>query len=288
MRGVLKHTVRVVGTQTARWRPLPDFLIIGSKRGGSTSIYFDLLDHPAVLQLFPARVPGLKPVSTKGVHYFDTGFEHGEAWYRSFFPTSLTRRVHERRVRGRVVAGEASPFYLFHPLAAARAGACVPEAKIIALLRDPVHRTYSHWKERRREGAETLGFLDALDAEPARLAGERERLIADPEYRSYAWEQQSYAAQSRYADSLKPWLAAFPAEQVHVALSEDYYRAPLAVLRELDVFLGLKPRGHASGRVRNPAAGDPLTDEARARLAAHFSGPNDELEKLLGRPLPWI
>ena len=158
---------------TAGLRPPPDFLIIGTKRGGTTSFYFDLIAHPSYVRLYPPPVPGLKQDATKGVHYFDTNYTRGERWYRSYMPTSAARTRAARRSGGPVVAGEASPYYLFHPVAAERAHASVPEARIIALLRDPVSRTHSHWKERRRAEAEVLDFEEALAAEPGRLAGER-------------------------------------------------------------------------------------------------------------------
>src|SRR4051794_5839180 len=244
-RDVVKRATRAVGVATADLRPAPDFLIIGTKRGGTTSFYFDLIAHPSYVRLYPPPVPGLKHDATKGVHYFDSNFARGERWYRSYMPTSTTRRIAARRAGGRVVAGEASPYYLFHPVAAVRAHASVPEARIIALLRDPVSRTHSHWKERRRADAEPLGFEEALAAEPGRLSGERERLIADPAYNSYAWEQQSYALQSEYAPALRPWVDLFGADRVHVAVSEEYYADPVKVLGDLDDFLQV-PRRESS------------------------------------------
>ncbi len=185
------------------------------------------------------------------------------------------------------VTGEASPYYLFHPDAARRAHALVPDARLIVLLRDPAQRAYSHWKERRRSGAEQLEFIAALDAEPIRLAGERERLLADPSYYSYAWEQQSYVTQSRYASSLRPWIDRFGREQLLVLASEDYYRDPLSVLQEVDRFLGLPPRNRSTGEVRNAAPGDELEADIRSRLASELGEDATELAELAGRTFPW-
>lgn len=285
-RDAVKHGMRAVGLATAGLRPLPEFLVIGAKRGGSTSFYFDLIEHPSIVRLYPPPVPLLKPVATKGVHYFDSEFGHGTRWYRSYFPTTATRAVVARRT-GRAITGEASPYYLFHPAAAARAHALVPQTRLIAILRDPVLRTYSHWKERRRQSAEDLDFLDALAAEPERLAGERERLLADPGYQSYPWEQQSYATQSLYAQALRPWIDLFGRDRLFVAASEDYYADPNAVLRACHEFLGLPPRSTATGQVRNAAAGQPLPENLRRALTERFAGPNEELEQLLGQRFPW-
>jgi Sulfotransferase domain len=287
-RQAIKTSVRRVGLATASLRPLPDFLLIGAKRGGTTSFYFDLLEHPAIARLFPPPVPVLKTDATKGVHYFDSNAFRSESWYRSHFPTVMARQLRSRRTGVTARCGEASPYYLFHPAAAARAHAMHPEARIIALLRDPVMRTYSHWKERRRGNAEPLDFPAALDAEPDRLAGERERLLDDPHYRSYAWEQQSYATQSVYVDSLRPWVDLYGSGRVHVAVSEEYYTDPGRVLGDVHEFLGLPRLGLGSSKIRNAARGDELDPGIRRRLAARFEGPNQALAELTGRELPWL
>jgi hypothetical protein len=286
-REAIKRGARGFGVGTSSLRPLPDFMLIGAKRGGTTSFYYDLLEHPAMLRLFPPPVPGLKTDATKGVHYFDSNSFRSESWYRSHFPTVMARQARTRRVGVTARCGEASPYYLFHPAAAARAHAMNPDARILALLRDPVMRTYSHWKERRRGNAEPLDFPSALDAEQDRLAGERERLLADPHYVSYAWEQQSYATQSLYIDSLQPWMDLYGADRVHVAVSEEYYRDPARALGDVHEFLGL-PRHEASTfKIRNAAQGDELDPAMRRRLAARFDDANHALADRIGRDLPW-
>lgn len=287
LRWILKASTRGVGMLTADLRPLPDFLMIGAKRGGTTSFYFDLLDHPGVVALYPPPIPLLKPVPTKGVHYFDSNATRSARWYRSYMPTTAVRRRRARRIGDRVVAGEASPFYLFHPAAAERAHALVPHVKLIAVLRNPVDRTYSHWKERRRSAAEPLEFLEALQAEPERLRGERERLIADRSYASYAYEQQSYVSQSMYAEALTPWLERFGRERLLVLASEDYYRDPDSVLRDAHAFLGLVPRQTSTARLLNEAPGSELDAATRSTLASRFQEPNAALERLVGQSFPW-
>ena len=283
----IKQLARGGGLATSLLRPLPDFLIIGAKRGGTTSLYFDLLEHPAVMYLYPPPVPMLKTDATKGVHYFDSHAYRSEAWYRSYFPTYVARSVTRRRARENPIAGEASPYYLFHPAAVDRAHALTPGSKIIAQLRDPVLRAYSHWKERRRNNAETLDFTSALDAEPDRLAGERQRLLSDPRYVSYAWEQQSYAAQSEYAGHLARWIDAYGRDQVHVTLSEEYYADPRGVMADIHEFLGVTALPPATSFHRNAARGEDLDEGVRRKLATRFSDSNHRLATLLGRELPW-
>jgi hypothetical protein len=243
---------------TTSWRPPPDFLIVGTKRGGTTSLHAYLAEHPGVLPLFPAP-------NAKGTYFFDEEFERGERWYRSHFPTARTRRRVARRTGDRVVTGESSPYYLFHPLAPERAKAMVPGAQIVVLLRDPVVRAYSHYRERMRHDTEPLSFVEALDAEEARLAGEEDRIRREPGYRSLAHRHQSYVAQGRYATPVARWLDAF-GDQVLVLRSEDLYADPQDVYDQVLRHLGLAPRRLTDASARNAEPGAPLASEVERRL----------------------
>ena len=99
-------------------------------------------------------------------------------------------------------AAEASPYYLFHPRAAERAAAELPTTQFVAMLRDPVERTVSHWAEQTRNGVEVMSLADALDAESDRIGDDAERLADGTLRVSNAHEQQSYASQSEYGASL--------------------------------------------------------------------------------------
>lgn len=278
-----RGTIRAYGMLTARLRKGPDFLLIGAKRGGSTSLYYALLEHPQVTPLFPSA--GLlmpKDNHTKGVQYFDLHYARGDVWYRSHFPAGVRRA-------GKVV-GEGSPYYLFHPLAAERAGRDVPDAKILLILRDPIERAFSHYRERRRQDAEELGtFEEALAAEDERLAGEHDRIVAEPGYRSYAHEQQSYRAQGEYAPHLRRWMEHFPAEQFHVLAAEDFYADPQSACDSVAEFLGLRPAPLPASVAKpwNAAPSGKLADATRQELARHYSPFNADLATLLGRELPW-
>ena len=221
------------GERTSDQRPLPDFLIIGTKRGGTTSLWSYLIQHPLVPRLFPAW-------NTKTSHYFEENWPRGEAWYRSHFPTERQRAALERKHGGPSKVGEAAPLYMFHP-AGGRAGSptLMPQARMIVLLRDPVERAFSHWKERRSEGMEPLDFAEALAAEESRTAGERDRLIADPDDFSEPYDWYSYRARGRYLEHLEPWLERFDRSQLLFVASETLYREPAGTYARILDFIGL-------------------------------------------------
>jgi Sulfotransferase domain len=268
------------GERTSDRRPLPDFLVIGTKRGGTTSLWRYLLRHPLVPPLFPAW-------NTKTSHYFEDTFGRGEAWYRSHFPTRGQRAALARRHGAAPKVGEAAPLYMFHPLAAARVAALMPAVKLVVLLRDPVARAYSHWKERRTEGVEPLDFAAALKAEPRRTAGERARLIAEPGYVSSAYDWYTYRARGRYLEHLEPWLARFDRSQLLFVASETFYREPAATYARVLDFIGL-PRYELPGYdVFNDRPGRGMDPAVRAELSAYFRPHNAALADRLGMRLPW-
>ena len=292
MAELLRHGVRTAargaGTLTAPLRGGPDFILVGAKRAGTTSLYYSLLQHPTVLPLFPSRkFPG-KREDSKGTDYFDSNFDRGPLWYRSHFPTRISLDRAGRTSGSRAICGEGSTDYLFHPLAPARARAALPDVKIIAMLRNPVQRTFSHFKEQRREGREPLSFEEALAAEPGRIAGEVERIVAGngPSH-SHPLANQAYATQSHYEIGLARWLAEFPREQVLVLISEDFYADPNAEMATVQKFLGLGEFTTPGRGVMNATRGTEMRDATAEQLAREFAPTKSYVEDLLGRSLPW-
>src|SRR5262245_43057221 len=109
---------------TARLRVVPDFIIIGTQRGGTTSLYNNLIKHPCI-------VPAFK----KEVHCFDVNFRKGISWYQTHFPSYIEKYLRKAHAKD-FVTGEASPYYMFHPHVPRRIAEMVPKVKLIALLRN--------------------------------------------------------------------------------------------------------------------------------------------------------
>ena len=277
-----KRVLRQVGIATARWRPLPGYLIIGAHRAGSTSLWAYLSQHPCIAANFP-RLQGVK-----GVRYFDEHYWRGDSWYRSHFPTTSYLRRLSRRGGCKSLAGDASSYYLFHPAAPARAASVVPGAKLIVLLRDPVSRAYSHWRRERRDGMEPLArFEEAVEAEEERLAGEVDRILNDERYYSYAHENFSYLTQGLYLESLKRWLEYYPREQMHVEVSERFSARPQEAYDRVLEFLGLPAMKLLDASPQNTSEGDPLDPAVRRKLHARVAPENARLEEFLGFELGW-
>lgn len=256
---------------TAPLRSLPDFLIIGAQKGGTTTLYETLCRHPNVAK-----------ASRKEVHYFEgRDYRRGTMWYRAHFPTAIYRSFSGRRL-----TGEATPL-MHHVRPPQRIAALMPHVKLIALLRNPVDRAFSHYHKNVRRGAESLSFEDAIAAEPKRLEGELERTVADEDYTSDAYSVFSYLARGVYVDQLRRWLEWFPREQLLVLKSEDFFADPARTYGQVLEFLGL-PGVPLQLETRNVGGyGDDLSPATRAALAAYFRPHNQRLYELLGRDLGW-
>jgi sulfotransferase family protein len=278
--GGVKRVLVRYGRVTAARRPLPDFLIIGTKRGGTTSLWNYLLQHPLVPRLFPAW-------NTKTSHYFEENWSRGPSWYRSHFPTLHQRAALEQRHGAPCRVGEAAPLYMFHPLAAQRVQELMPAVRLIVLLRDPVERAYSHWKERRTEGTEPLSFAEALAAEPSRTRGERERMIADPSYFSEAYDRYTYRRRGRYLEHLEPWLDRFDRKQILFLPSESLYADPAGTYQTVLDFLDLPPHWLDRYQVYNDRGSAPMDQSLRAELTDYFRPHNTALRRRLDIRLPW-
>jgi hypothetical protein len=270
----------IVGARraTGRNRPLPDFLIVGAQRAGTTSLYRYLASHPRVVPAVP----------NKGVHYFDMNAEKSVEWYRAHFPTSARRDRAASGAGAPAITGEASPYYLFHPHAPARAAELVPEARVIAMLRDPVERAYSHYQQelaRGFEDAET--FEEALDREPERLAGEVARMREDPRYRSFAHQHHSYLARGEYAEQLAAWREHFRPERLLVLGSEQFFARPNECLARVLSFLELSPHAPPAYRAYNARSYAAMRPGTRARLARHYAAHNQRLYAMLGVDYGW-
>ena len=247
-------------------RALPDAMIIGAMKSGTSSLHYYLTQHPQVIA--PLR---------KEVHYFDLNFERGESWYRTNFGREGQDGVNI----------DSSPYYLFHPLVPQRAHALVPGTKLIVLLRDPVRRAYSHYWHERDKGREPLSFEDAIAAEPDRIGREHERLARGEIERSEAHQYFSYLARGRYAEQLGRWLQFYPREQLLVLRFEDLAKEPLPVLNRSLEWLGLPAMASARLEPRNTRKYPPIAPETAARLQEYFAPHNAELESLLGGSLGW-
>jgi len=261
---------------TSASRLLPDYIIIGTQRAGTTSLYKYLVRHPAIAHAL-----------TKELRFFDLHYERGFGWYRSRFPSARHRERLRRAKDLSMIVGESSPDYLFHPYAPGRIARALPDVKLVVLLRNPVDRAYSHYWHQAARGFEPLGFEEAIEREPERLAGELERMLEDERYVSYERHHHSYLSRGVYVDQLRTWFDLFAREQFLILRSEDLFVDPPAVYRQVLEFLGAPPWELREYETFNAFSLGSTNSARRARLVEHFRPHNARLADLLGRDPGW-
>ncbi len=252
---------------SSRYRALPDFIIVGAQRSGTTSLYRYLSEHPDVL-----------PAIRKEIHYFDLNYEKGVNWYRRHFP--LRRHIDLlSKTRGvNVITGEASPYYLYYPLAPDRIYSTVPDVKIIIMLRNPVDRAYSHYFHEKRLGEERLSFEDAI-------RNERERLLDNDGY--FYHQHYSYLSRGKYVEQVKRYFEVFIRENVLIIESEDFFDDTMTAYSNVLDFLGVEKHSLNDVRAHYSLDYGEMDEGVRAELVEFFRPYNRELYRYLGSCFSW-
>lgn len=194
---------------------LPDFLIIGAARCGTTSLCENLKGHPQIY-----LPPSLRPEP----HFFlkEQEYRKGLAYYSSKYFKDVPEDV---------LAGEKSVSYIYQPYVAERIKTHLPDVKLICMLRNPIDRAYSSYQFTRANGLEEMPFDQAIRSEAER--------IANPPSQFHAEVQPfAYIERGRYHRQLKRYLSAFPREQLYVGILEELVSDPEGRFRGILEFLG--------------------------------------------------
>ena len=277
LRPRLVEAADVFGQRTRRLRALPQLLIAGGQRCGTTSMYKALVQQPTIF----------RPVWRKGVHYFDVAYDHDRDWYRGHFPLQRQLDRSSRKHGTRSLCFESSPYYLFHPLAGERIATSLPDVKLLVLVRDPVERAYSAHAHELARGFEHLTFEEALDAEPGRSEGEEQRLRDDPTYESVAHRHQAYRQRGEYAPQIARMADLFGRERVKVVDSHRFFETPQAVYTEVLDWLGVAQTHPAVFDRYNGRPRLEMRPELRRSLEEHFTPYDEQLTTWLGHAPTW-
>jgi hypothetical protein len=209
---------------------MPNFLIIGAMKSGTTALYYYLEQHPEIY-MSPVKEPNFFS-SQEQENAADAVTNIGT--YQDLF----------RGGSGKKALGEASHSYLYEPRAAAEIKRYVPEAKLIAILRNPIDRAYSHFLHMVRTGMEPLDdFAQALREEEVRIHKER--------------TFQDYIGRGLYYNQLKRYFGTFPQEQVRVYLYEDLSGAPISTVQDAFRFLKVDDSFVPDVSLRRNVSGQP-------------------------------
>ena len=253
---------------------LPDFVIIGAKKSGTTFLYNLLTQHPHV-----------EPAAKKELHYFDTLFDEGIEWYRRCFPTPSWKDGR------RAITGEATPYLHHSPAVPERMARILPQARLIVLLRNPVDRAYSDYQQVVRKGRETRTFEEAIEGEKTRPLGKQKTSKPEDTAGLYNASYNKYLSKGIYVDQLLHWSKFFIKKQMLVLKSEDFFERTPETLKVILDFLGLpdwEPGAWELPKKLNKGEYEQEMDPAlKRRLEDYFEPHNRRLYEYLGEDFGW-
>ena len=251
---------------TAKSRVLPDFLIIGAVRSGTTSLYYDICQHPSV-----------EKAAYDEVGFFDDNFHLGLNWYRSIFPTKK-KMEKIRNGTGFSITGEDTPFYIWNNDAVERIAQLLPKIKLIVILRNPVDRAYSNYYLGVREGTEKRSFKDAIMMDMDYI---NQQKLENIDYK------KSYIAKGLYSEQLKKWFKVFNKKQICVISTEKFLENPNEILEKIFKFLELPGFSINKFEKRKVSSYPQMDKNIRKKLNDYFITHNEELYEMIDEKYDW-
>ena len=240
---------------TASSRVLPDFIISGTVRSGTTSLYYNICELPSVL-----------PADYDEIGFFDSNYHLGINWYRSMFPTEKEmERV--KKETNFAITGEDTPFYFWKKEAAERILKDIPNSKIIIIFRNPVDRAYSNYQLGIRKKTETLSFEDAIDEEM--------NFLEKHSFRESVDRRRSYLSKGFYENQIKIWFNVFPREKIHILSTEDMQKNPEKTLLKIFQFLVI-PNYTLKNPQKQKSSEYKKMDEKTRKILLDFYKPHNE------------
>ena len=256
---------------------MPEFIIIGVQKSGTTSLFNYLIQHPQIL-----------PPERKEIHFFDgefqagkNNFEKGIAWYQSFFSRKTSLKNNKKTF-------EATPVYIFNPLVPKRIFDIIPKVKLIAVLRNPTNRALSHYFMQKRKGREKLPLFSALKSEDERL----EPVISKKEFNSKTFKYFSYKSRGIYINQIENYLKYFPRKQLLIINSESLLIKRVETLKKVFDFVGINSDFNINNFINIELDNvsyyeNEVPFEVYEYLDNFFRPYNDALFKLIGENFGW-
>tara|TARA_B110001454_G_C12694062_1_gene423529 strand:- start:310 stop:1215 length:906 start_codon:yes stop_codon:yes gene_type:complete len=256
---------------------LPDFIIFGVSRSGTTSLYQYLSQHP-----------NIEPCAVKEPRFFDMYYERGINWYKMNFPSKFQKFIFTTIKHKKLITGEASGAYLQNPHAPKRIHNLNPNMKLILLLRNPVDRAFSHYIRKMKNGSEKLSFEEVVEQEKSRIEGEQEKMEKNEKYYSSIYHSLAYITTGLYAIRLKHWLKYFPMKQILVLENGEFLRDPEKVYNQAIEFLDL-PKWKLSKykKFSKQRLSINMDSKTREKLLDYCKPFNKELYSLIGKKFDW-
>ena len=265
---------RHIYSLSSGFRVLPNFIVIGVGRGATTTLHHNLSKNPC-----------LHSAAYDEAGFFDDNFHLGESWYRSLFPTKFTKNKIIKNYN-HFLSYEVTPSYIRKPWVARRIKKLLPNVKLIAILRNPVDRAYSHYNMGVNESNHKRSFEEVIKMDLDLLERSKEsKSDSDTYFKTIV--EKSYLARGFYAEQLKFWFKLFDKKQIHITTTENLAANPNETFNEIFNFLDIA--NFKISNLENKRKGNysPLDKDIKFQLTSFFKPYNEELYKLIGKNFNW-
>ena len=265
---------------TSELRSLPDFIIIGAGRAGTTALYSYLIQHPLIAAALTDNNE-----SVADLHFFEYIISNNIQWYRSHFPILFSK---SNKHKNSFITGEYTSTYMYHPDVPKRIFNLLPKIKLIVILRNPIDKAYSTYQQQFRFGEYTTSFEDTINAEFRRIDLNKDF----PELNSNNYDFENFVAQNIirhgvYADYLETWLKIFDRKQILILNSDDLKKSTKETLRRVFNFLNVSNYDIKDTSQVNVGKYPTINKITRKKLIEFFKPHNQRLNKLLDTEFNW-
>ena len=266
---------------TSMFRVLPNFIIIGAGRAGTTALYSYLIQHPDIFSVYTEKND---PVGD--LHFFEYMISSKIDWYKSHFPTHLTKSYHERK--SSFITGEFTSTYMYHPDVPKRIFNLLPSIKLIVILRNPIDKAYSTYYQQFQFEEYTASFEETINAEFRRINLNKNFPILNsdnPDFQNFV--THNIIRHGIYADYLETWLEVFNREQILILNSDDLKKSTKETLHHVFNFLNVSNCDILNTSQMNVGKYPPINKSTRKKLIEFYKPHNQRLNKLLGKNFDW-
>jgi len=259
---------------TSSFRVSPNFFVIGGVRCGTTSLYHYLGQHNCI-----------KQAAYDELGYFDDNFHLGLNWYRSLFPTKFMQKKIESEYK-KFLTYDVTPFYIYNPLVVDRIFKFSPNAKIIAVLRNPIDRAYSNYNSKMQAEGDTKTTFEEIINPEIEIIEKNKKNIDD-----YAFLVNTFyellLARGFYAKQLEFWFKKFPRKNILLISSEELATNTDKTISEIFEFLEVPIQKISDLTKQNVIKYPKMKDSTREILINFFKPYNEKLFGMLGRRFNW-
>lgn len=207
---------------------LPNFILLGAAKSGTSSVWDYLKQHPQIFMSNP-KEPNFFVFEGVKLPPF-SGPESPEVLLKRLYQNTITDWENYQAlfngVSNEVAIGEASVRYLYFPQAPENIKKYIPDVKMIVMLRNPVDRLYSHYVMNIRHLLEPLSLEKAIEQEEERINN------------NWGWDWH-YTKVGMYSQQIKRYLNYFPPEQLKILFYDDFREDPVGVMKEIYQYLGV-------------------------------------------------